>query len=136
MNLKRLLVTAGLLLVCAGAAKATTPTVIGSTTAPAAYDVTPSSITPVAADVSNGNSFTHTGREILIAYNSDTAAHTVTVTSVADATGRTGDTTKNINGGAYYVFQQFPALGWRQTDGTIHFSATDATVKFFVIRLP
>lgn len=133
--MKRLIAALFLMTACASAARATY-TNFNSTAAPGAYDVVPSSITPVACDSSNGNSFTSTGREILVAYNSDTVVHTVTVASVADAFGRTGDTTKNVNGGAYYIFQMFPPAGWRQTDGTIHVTCSDATMKLFAIRFP
>jgi hypothetical protein len=135
-NMKSLILAAGLVLACLGSAKATAFTTVPSTAAPAAYATVPSSITWQAADAVNGNSFTNSGRELLIAWNSDTLAHTVTVASVADASGRTGDSTKNINGGSYYVWQLFPLLGWNQTDGTVHATASDATVKFVVIHLP
>lgn len=125
-----------LALACAVPARAATFTSIPSTAAPASYDVVPASFSFVACDNVNGNSFTHTGHELLLAFNSDASAHSVTVASVADLMGRTGDSTKNINGSAYYVFQLFPPAGWRQTDGTIHVTCSDATLKLAVIRFP
>lgn len=107
-----------------------------STAAPTAYATVPSSFSFVACDASNGNSFTNTGHEVLLAYNSDSSAHSVTVTSVPDAIGRSGDSTKNVNGGAYYVFQNFPPTGWRQTDGTIHISCSNALMLFALISFP
>lgn len=133
--MKRLLIAAALLAALCGRAKAAY-TVVASTNAPNAYDVVPASFTWVASDNVNGNSFTHTGRELLLVWNSDVNPHSITVTSVADVSGRTGDSTKNINGGAYYVFQLFPVSGWRQTDGTIHITSADPTLKLAVIHLP
>jgi len=46
-------------------------------------------ITPVAMDASNGNSFVATGKEVLLFQNTDSATHTITITSVADPYGRT-----------------------------------------------
>jgi hypothetical protein len=134
--MKSLILAAGLVLACLGSAKATAFTVLPSTAGPTAYATVPSSITFVAADAVNGNSFVNTGRDMLIALNSDTNPHSCTVASVADASGRTGDSTKNINAGAYYVWQLFPSLGWQQTDGTIHVTCSDATMKLALIHLP
>lgn len=129
------ILTMAFLLGFAGKANASY-TVVVATVAPASYDVVPASFTWTATDAVNGNSFVHTGRQLLLIWNSDTNPHVVTVTSVPDASGRTGDSTKNINGGAYYVFQLFPAAGWRQTDGTIHVTSADPTLKMAVITLP
>ncbi len=134
--MKRILMVAAMLLGLSGLAHATSQTVFLSTQAPSSYATVPSSITWVAADVSNGNAFASTGAELLLVWNSDTVAHVFTVTSVADSQGRAGDSTKNINGGSYYVLQVFPASGWRQTDGNIYLTAADATIKFAVIRIP
>lgn len=111
-------------------------TVIIATAAPSAYSVVPASVTFVTSDNVNGTSFAHTGSEILIVNNTDAASQTVTVKSVADLTGRLGDTTKLMNPGSFYVFQLFPVQGWRQTNGTILINTTSANVKLAVIRLP
>lgn len=133
--MKKLLAALMLTLALASVAKAV-PTVIGSTTAPNGFDVAPASFTWTAADNSNGNSFSSTGCEILLVNNTDAAAQTVTATSVPDQVGRTGDSTKLINATSYYVFQKFPVLGWKQSDGTIHLTASSANIKYAVIRLP
>lgn len=96
-------------------------------------------ITFTAADVANGNDFTLTGHEVLLIWNSDAAApHTVTLTSVTDQRGRSGDVT------AYSVpLSSFAAFsfragseGWQQSDGTLHLSASDASVKFAILYIP
>jgi hypothetical protein len=93
-------------------------------------------ITMTAADVGNGNSFPFTGREILIVQNSDASGHHFTITSVADDKGRTGDVSSYaIAAGVIAVFN-FRGLqgGWQQSDGTVHISADDATVKFAILQ--
>ncbi len=136
MKLKTLIAGLALALCCAGRAHATSFTNLPSTAAPKGYDVVPASFTFVACDAVNGNSFANTGHELLVVLNSDTAAHSVTVASVPDSVGRTGDSTKNINAGAYYVFQFFPATGWVQTDGTVHVTCSDATIKYALLKFP
>jgi hypothetical protein len=42
-------------------------------------------------DAANGNNFANDGKTELVVLNTDAAPHTVTVRSVADAFGRTGD---------------------------------------------
>jgi len=134
--MKTYLLAALAALALAAPVHATAPTTVASTAAPSGYAVVPASFTFVACDASNGNSFVNTGRQVLIAFNSDASAHSITVASVADSAGRTGDSTKNINAGAYYVFQFFPLNGWNQTDGTIHTTCSDATLKLAVITFP
>ena len=89
-----------------------------------------------AADVANGNSFPSTGREIIIAQNTDgAAAHTVTITSIADERGRTGDiTTYSIPANGFAAFAVTSTAGWKQSDGNIYLAASDAQVKFLILR--
>lgn len=90
-----------------------------------------------AADVANGNSFSCTGHEVVLVQNTDSGSHTVTVVSAADPFGRSGDITAYaVAAGLFSVLPFFSTTGWKQSDGTIHLSATDATVKFAVLRLP
>jgi hypothetical protein len=90
-----------------------------------------------AADASNGNSFVSTGRELVLVNNSGGSAYTVTFTSVVDSVNRTGDiTTYSVGAGLFSVFGPFAMNGWKQTDGTVHVTASNAAIKFAVIRLP
>lgn len=132
--MKKLLLAALLFLGVQGVARAT-PTVIASTSTPSGYATAPSSTSFVASDNVNGNSFVSTGREILVVYNAGSSA-TLTVSSVADASGRTGDLTQVVGAGAYFVTQMFPITGWRQTDGTIHLTTTASTLQIMVIHFP
>lgn len=113
--------------------------------------VSPASINPTvsadeldaaftAADASNGNSYTSTGRELIIVLNSHASnAYTFTLTSYADESllGRSGDiTTYSLAAGEYAVVGPVPVRGWRQTTGKVLISGSNAAVKFLIIRLP
>jgi hypothetical protein len=91
-----------------------------------------------AADVANGNSFASTGREVVLANNTDSGSHHVTMTSSADPIlGRTKDITSvSVAAGAYVELGMPQVSGWQQSDGTVHLSADDATMKFLILRTP
>jgi hypothetical protein len=95
-------------------------------------------ITEQAADASNGNKFTLSGHEVLVMHNTDTVAQTVTISSVADNEGRTGDiTTYSIAAGAIAVYSFRGGVGgWQQSDGSVHMLASAATIKFAVLTFP
>lgn len=84
----------------------------------------------VACDASNGNSFPVSGHEVLELRNSGSSAYTVTISSAPDDEGRTGDITSySIAAGADVAFSFLgSALGWQQSDGTVHFTANNALV--------
>lgn len=106
-------------------------------TIPTRFSTTPVELVWVAADVANGNQFTLTGDEILLARNDAAGAQTVTVASFADAFGRIGDIdAHSIDPGEYRVLQRFPVEGWQQNDGKLYVNASDAGVFLAVIRLP
>ena len=87
-----------------------------------------------------GDTFTVTGREILLAWNSGASPRTFTITSVADEKGRTGDIT------AYAIatgeFAYFPggllagSAGWKNSQGVITITPSHAEVKWAVLKLP
>lgn len=90
-------------------------------------------------DASNGNSFPITGREILLVQNEDTmAAHTFTVSSVADALGRTNDVTAYsvaLSSFAAFNFRS-GVTGWKQSDGTVHMACSTNNIYFAVLTTP
>jgi hypothetical protein len=92
----------------------------------------------VAADASMGNSFPLTGREILIVQNTDSAAHTFTLSSVPDALGRSEDVTAySIPANAFAVFSFRGGIaGWKQTDGTVHMTVSSALLFVAVLTTP
>ena len=99
------------------------------------------SIAPLAADTSNKERFTSTGKEILVGFNSDASPHTVTVTSVAaGADSRTGDITAySVPAGQFFFYEASAPDGWARRgtgtdDGCIYVEASDTTVKWAVFR--
>lgn len=117
-----------------------TPTDITPKTPPAltsAITATSADFTWTAADTSNGNSVTLTGNELLLVNNTGGSAYTVTVSSVADDLGRTGDISAySVGAGLYSVLGPFPLRGWRQSaTGKLNFSASNAAVKFAVVKV-
>lgn len=102
-----------------------------------AYSAGAADLTMTAADVANKEEVTLTGAEIVIAHNTGASEHTVTITSVADSQGRTGDIeTYALAADDYAVFGPFGTEGWLQSSGKLHFEADDAEVKFAVVKLP
>jgi hypothetical protein len=90
-----------------------------------------------AANASDLNQATASGNDLIFAHNTGAGANTVTVTSVADELGRTGDIAAySLGAGEYGVFGPFKNQGWTQTDGKLYFQASSAEVKFGVVQLP
>jgi hypothetical protein len=88
-----------------------------------------------AADVSNKNQFKLETGDILLAWNSGASPYTMTLTSIADVRKRTGDvTTYSLAAGDIAVFGPFELEGWRQTDGYFYLEASNAAVKFAIIK--
>lgn len=96
--------------------------------------------TLAAGDVANGNDFVCTGKELLIAQNSDGAtAYYVTITSVADEKNRSGDITQySLAAGDFAIFTVgfTNSKGWKQTTGKIHVDVENAAVLLAVIKIP
>jgi hypothetical protein len=94
-------------------------------------------LTETAADVANKNRFVSGGNDLVIAHNTGASAYTVTITSVVDDEGRTGDITAySIGAGETAIFGPFKKHGWMQSSGHIHLEAENASVKFAVVALP
>jgi hypothetical protein len=93
-----------------------------------------------AAGSTGTDTFACTGRQILLAYNSDGAnPYTVTISSVNDEQNRAGDiTTYSLAAGDYAVFGigLTNLQGWKQTNGTIIVDVENAAVKWAVLTLP
>lgn len=92
-----------------------------------------------AADATNKQQVTLTGNEMILAYNSSAdTAYTITINSVADSDlGRTGDITAySLGFGEFALFGLVPIKGWAQTNGKLYFEASNAAIKFVVIRVP
>jgi hypothetical protein len=90
-----------------------------------------------AADASNKNQFSSGGNDLVIVHNSGVSTRTVTINSVVDPYGRTGDITAySLAAGDYAVFGPFKQAGWMQTTGKIHIEASHADVLIGVVALP
>lgn len=118
-------------------------TAVAATTIPQPYATALQAIAFAAADTANSNSTPLTGKQVLLAYNSSTTtAATVTVSSVADSEGRTGDisafsvaASASLTALTAVVSQQFPVTGWQQSDGNLYFAASSNTIYFAVLTL-
>ncbi|MCP4897611.1 MAG: hypothetical protein GY906_11620 [bacterium] len=94
-------------------------------------------LTFTAGDAVNGNSVKCTGKEIVIAKNTDSGAQTVTIDAAPDARGRDGTITAySIGVGEEAAFGPFQTAVWKQTDGMLHIDVSDATVEIAILRLP
>lgn len=93
-------------------------------------------ITYTAADSSNGNTCPITGRELLLVKNTDTAAHTITISSAPDAEGRSSDITAySIPASEEHVFGPFDLAGWSNS-GQLNFTANSNLLSIAVLQLP
>lgn len=102
-----------------------------------AYSAGAADLTMTAADVANYEEVAFTGAEIVVAHNTGASPYTVTIESVVDGQGRTGDiTTYSLAADDYAVFGPFGVEGWRQSTGKLYFRASNAAVKFGVVKLP
>lgn len=91
-----------------------------------------------AGDV-GGDTIACTGREIIIAFNSGASAYTITVSSVADEKGRTGDISAYSLAAGDYVALGVGltnSQGWKNSSGNIAVSVSNAAIKWMVLRLP
>lgn len=91
----------------------------------------------VAMDAANGNSFPATGQEIIIVQNTDSSAHTFTVSSVADNLGRVDSSLSSYSVGAsgIVVIQMKQLAGWLQVNGNVNLAASSNMLKISVVRL-
>lgn len=93
-------------------------------------------LTFTAADVANSNSFPTNGTEYILAWNTHaTNAYTVTINSVPDPEGRSGDiATYSLNAGEIHAFGKMQLSMWRQVDGNVYLQASNASVQFAIVR--
>ena len=108
------------------------------TTAPGYYAAAGQAVTMADADIAeDGNQFTATGNDLVIAHNTGATPHNITINSVADPYNRSGDiTSESIAAGAIKIFGPYKTLGWQQSDGKIYLSADSDEVEFGVVALP
>lgn len=88
-------------------------------------------------DVANGNSSALVdNKTVVLAYNTDSSAHTVTFTSAPDTLNRAGDISAySVAAGKVAAFGPFKAVGWA-VGGVLEINVSDATMHLAVITLP
>lgn len=92
----------------------------------------------VASDVANGNQipFGSAARLLVLVINTHAStAYAFTLTSAPDGFNRSGDITAYAIEAADVVPLILNRDGWRQADGNLYISATNAAVKFVAIQL-
>jgi hypothetical protein len=76
------------------------------------------------------------GKTVVLAWNTDSGAHTITFTSVADDKNRTGDISAySIAAGKISRFGIFQLAGWTHS-GVLWIDVSDPKVVIAVITLP
>lgn len=91
-----------------------------------------------AGTITDGDTFACTGRELLLVKNG-TGTNTITITSVANAKGRSGDiATYSLSAGEFAVFGVglTNSPGWKSTAGTIRITVSSVEVTVAVLKLP
>ena len=95
-------------------------------------------VTFTACSTATGNSFTATGREVLLVYNSGGSAYTFTVSSVPDSLNRTDTslTSYSVAATTYAAVQMKNLTGWVQSGGTntVDLTCSNAGIEFAVIQ--
>jgi P pilus assembly chaperone PapD len=95
-------------------------------------------LTTQAGDNTNGMEFSNSGREVIIVRNPTAGALTMTVVSVADKHGRTGDLSVVVPAaGTGFVGPLQPDLFNQAGTGKVHlnFSATGLTIAILRVRV-
>lgn len=111
-------------------------TTITKTQAVGGYIYSGVSLNLQAGDAANGNQFAMVGGEFIILQNSGGTPRVVTLSSVADAYGRTKDISETLAAGAFAVYGPFLPAGWKQTDGNFYLNVAHADVKIAVLSPP
>jgi hypothetical protein len=77
------------------------------------------------------------GKTVVLAMNTDSVAHTITITSVADVINRTGDIEAySIAAGKVAKLGPFKSAGWAHTGAKLFIDVSDPTVRLAVLQLP
>lgn len=80
-------------------------------------------------DATNDHEFLNDGKTIVIVRNGGGVGITVSVISVADEAGRTGDLAIAVAAGDYCIFGPLKQAWWNQSGGVVHVDLdTDASV--------
>lgn len=113
-------------------------TALTATVAPGPFPTAGTAVTMNVGDASNNNFFAFAGNELVVVKNAHaSAAKTVTLTSVVDDQGRTGDITDSLVAGEVRVYGPFTdKTGWKQNGNQFWMSPESTDIKIAVIKLP
>jgi hypothetical protein len=104
----------------------------------ATYSANAADYTYAAGTITDGDTFVCTGREILLVKNG-TGTNTITITSIANEKGRTGDiTTYSLSTGEFAAFGVglTNRAGWKSASATVRITVSSVEVTVAVLKLP
>ena len=110
-------------------------TALAPVSAPGTWSNAGAPVALAAGDAVNGNQVTHSGPILLLVFNSGAAPYDVTVHSVPDQYGRSGDIVQSVNAGAYQVLGPFNPTGWMQPNGQLNIDVSNAALELAAIKL-
>ncbi len=111
-------------------------TALAVVAAPGTWSNAGAALALAAGDAVNGNEVVHSGPLLIVAFNSGAAPYNVTVHSVPDRYGRSGDIVQAVNAGAYAVLGPFLPPGWMQPDGKLNIDVSNAAIELAAVKLP
>lgn len=111
-------------------------TLVAGANLPGSY-AAPQLVVWTALDATDGGEFTMSGDDIALVRNTDVAARTVTMTSVAAGVfgGRTGNLQLTLQPDEVAVIGPMKQTGWAQTDGRMRIGVSGAGVEMAVRRI-
>ena len=114
-------------------------TTLTKTIAPGGYAGAGILLTKTGADSTNKNRFIASGKDLVIAFQAGSTERAVTIYSVADPYGRTGNLVDPLPAAAatFRMWGPFPCLGWKQVGSQyIHLDGAHAECQFAIVELP
>lgn len=93
-------------------------------------------VTPAACDSVNGNVYNATGREILLLQNTDSSAHSITITPVADPYGGTNTqfTSYSLPANSISMVQMKYLIGWASSGQIAIPACSSNLIKIAVVQ--
>lgn len=111
-------------------------TEITKTTAPGFYSTTGAALTKTAVDTVNDNHVDAVTDLLLIVWNSNAGAQTITITSQADTlTGRSGDVSAQSIAADEIRMFRLTKNGWGDSNDEIQILGSHADVKIMAVNL-
>jgi len=88
-----------------------------------------SDLTTTAGDATNDHTLENNGRTLLLVYNGDVGAHTITITGVASPTnyGSAPTISSSIGAGEIWLFGPFNPAAYNNSSGVVAIGLTTAT---------